>query len=864
MNKIKSREKFVDQVANTIRSNHGKNNESFIFGISGKWGEGKTEFLNSLEKKLNLKFEIVNINPWKFATDKISFLRYFVTNLPSSKINLLKRIRVFINRENTRDKIYYDFSENVIHGGWFLFILLTIIWIFVMQIGYSGFLEFSTDSNFKWIFAILLLPIILSLVGKMVSSQKGSKSIETLDKFDKYLDDKLNNYNGKDILVFVDDLDRVSPKIARDVLDNLRTFFDKEKLSFVVTGDHTVLERFLGKELLPGSNESEQLDEGKRFLKKIFNVYWRLPLPIDSEINKFLDELFKENKVDLDDIFNNRSRARTVLKGYLSKYFDKNFRHIIRFFDSIIFTFNIIKNLNNNNDKGNKDEISQYYIELSNNPLLVIRILIIQELCAPLFEEIIKDFEILSNLEYAVDKQNSQEIKSILDKIPNQLTSTQRQFIEKFLFEKPRFYRDTLLRVSDIRPFLHLAADAGFGDSRGPSADDFTIILNSEDPKQIRQAFLASGKKKLEDGVKKFISDFTSNEDINKKNTLIKSIINALLEILEYKDINNIFFENLISLDFSYLKQLQSLERIETYKIIWKWLNNFIDKKNIGKYKELFKFDSQEDFRNINFEEDKKADYFSSLIIAQWFISHYNQDKSDALVLFNDKLKYLDDNAVIDGIKKVKEELLNELIIENNENLRNIRFDIVWKYSDSKIQQLLKDKLSKEILKLNNNIWSFVVLKSGELKEWVVEDFEMLIVEAVKNVSDFNFLTQVFNFAKSKINTKLVSFWDTILENHFKLFMDNIGQIIDDVSYSVLAPNNDNAEKIFNELLDRIKNFDDGSKINVLPFLNKQKWLWNKLHKIDNRRLSGLLKNKNIDIKSIANQVKDSWEDENV
>ena len=51
MNKIKSREKFVDQVANTIRSNHGKNNESFIFGISGKWGEGKTEFLNSLEKK---------------------------------------------------------------------------------------------------------------------------------------------------------------------------------------------------------------------------------------------------------------------------------------------------------------------------------------------------------------------------------------------------------------------------------------------------------------------------------------------------------------------------------------------------------------------------------------------------------------------------------------------------------------------------------------------------------------------------------------------------------------------------------------------------------------------------------------------
>jgi len=334
---------------------------------------------------------------------------------------------------------------------------------------------------------------------------------------------------------------------------------------------------------------------------------------------------------------------------------------------------------------------------------------------------------VLSNLEYAADKQDNPKIQSTLKDLGllDRLTNTQKQFIEKFLFEKPRFYENTLLKVSDIRPFLYLAADAGFGDSRGPSADDFTNILNSEDPKQIRQVLIASGNKKLEEGVKKFISDFPAINDVNKKNTLIKAVINALLEILEYKNINSIFFENLVSLDFSYLKQLQSPERIETYKMLWKWLNNFIDNEKISKYKELFKFDNQEDFRNISFEKDKEADYFSSLVVAQWFVDHYKQDKSDALVLFSNKIEHLNKDAVVSEVEEIKEQLLNELITENDENLRNVRFNIVWQYSDLKTHQLLKDKLLKEVLKLNNVIWSFVVSKIGELKgEWKIEDFE--------------------------------------------------------------------------------------------------------------------------------------------
>ncbi|MDD3284402.1 MAG: P-loop NTPase fold protein [Patescibacteria group bacterium] len=53
---IKSREKFIKNVVDIIEKNYDNiQNESFIFGISGKWGEGKTTFLDSLSNELKIK-----------------------------------------------------------------------------------------------------------------------------------------------------------------------------------------------------------------------------------------------------------------------------------------------------------------------------------------------------------------------------------------------------------------------------------------------------------------------------------------------------------------------------------------------------------------------------------------------------------------------------------------------------------------------------------------------------------------------------------------------------------------------------------------------------------------------------------------
>ena len=80
---MESRNHFVNQVRDKVKSEHGKDkNASCIFGLSGKWGEGKTTFLKSLESGLEKDgFKVVWINPWKFGDDKISFLRNFLKEI---------------------------------------------------------------------------------------------------------------------------------------------------------------------------------------------------------------------------------------------------------------------------------------------------------------------------------------------------------------------------------------------------------------------------------------------------------------------------------------------------------------------------------------------------------------------------------------------------------------------------------------------------------------------------------------------------------------------------------------------------------------------------------------------------------------
>ncbi|MEI6080790.1 MAG: P-loop NTPase fold protein, partial [bacterium] len=407
------RETFIQKVKGLIVENHGVSDGSFILGISARWGEGKTKFLDDLEIELGDEFLIVKLSPWKFGLDKTSFLRHFLTELNKKA-----------NRKVKLDRLYYDISENKPSFGWYMPLFFIILLILLLAVSFPTFFWLADTYNiiskfildiskskfvvnilyFKWVLTLLLIPFLL----KIFTFQRSSNAITTLTDFDKFLEEILHNIKKKKIVVYVDDLDRVTPKIARDVLDDLRTFFDQKKITFIITGDHSVLEQYIGQEILPNNSPGEKTEEGRRYLKKIFNIYWRLLPPSNSDFSKFVDDEVEKRKDKLLEIF--KETQVDIFKGYLSKYFEKNYRQVIRFIDYLIFYFDAIQSQINISDGDEKEFLS----DLTNHPLLVVRILLLQDICNPLYEAVLKEPALLFSIEEYTDKQK-------MDLVDNQI-----------------------------------------------------------------------------------------------------------------------------------------------------------------------------------------------------------------------------------------------------------------------------------------------------------------------------------------------------------------------------------------------------------------------------------------------------------
>ena len=852
---MESTQYFVKQVANNINKNHAKDRDgSFIFGISGKWGAGKTRFLKELTKELEdkeddvgNKFKIVTINPWKFASDNdnISFLRNFLKTL---FFGLENKSKV----EEDLKSLDFDTSETTINWGAFL--------VFIIVLCILGNFFHTLDStrtqfhlfllDWKSVITLILIPIFLTIIGNLFTVQKSNHSVSTIDDFDAILNKIVDTFleEKKKVVIFVDDLDRVTPIVAHDVLDNLRTFFDKQNISFVVTGDHTVLERYLGNDLLPDGSLPEQDEEGRRFLKKIFNVYWRLPLPLDKEVEKFISDLFEENKSDLEKIFPLEDNRETFAI-YLRKYFGKNFRQIIRFVDTTVFTFEVIyKKL-----EGAENEQKRYFQELADKPLLVVRILMIQELCAPLFDKILDEQKILRDLEYAVEKKDTATLNSIVDGYKTDLSPSQSVFIKTFLYQEPRFYKGSSWTVSDIRSFLFLAADSSFSDQRGMSAEDFTATLATGDPAQIKEVLLNSGDENLEADANVVIQQLPNVADMATRASHLKAMTIALSELpIEYS-VHKIFANGLKSLDISFLDNILP-QKIETINSLWNWLDVVNDPVIYNEYESKFAFsNTATDLDAINLD---KAGLFTSSIVTNWLKSFYASNPSDSLdrmITFFPKLKA---EKVKENMEAIQGTIVNDLVTQND-NLREKRFEVVKNYTTTGSKNL-KDRVFEQINLLNSNLTQWAFSKAGPEEIWEKTELEEQVTKRLRESPDFSSLTQGINFVVSENNIDFEKAWKEIL-SHTKLISENISTFVSQ-QHQGFTPSDKQADHLMDIFVQKIKTSSEEEQKILLPFVKKDQWLWANLNNYPlSTQLADIGNTTNEDLKKIYEETLTTW-----
>jgi len=850
---MESRKEFIKQVAQTLKDNHAsQDDESFIFGISGKWGEGKTTFLNDLEKELiniDSQFKIYRISPWKFAADKTSFLRNFLKTLYCYKNNWLKGFRNFLNCEDDISSLYSDSSKSNIQWGWLIIIILYSFLFFF----YYKYI-FSADTikkiiEWKTILYIVLIPVSIALFGKLIIVQKNDPAISTIDKFENLLSKILKEIHKRDekTVVFVDDLDRLMPDVARNVLDNLRTFFDKKEISYIVAGDQTVLERYLGKSLKPDSDQPEQVDEGRRFMKKIFNVYWRLPPPIESELTEFLDYEFEKRKMELSSIFNEIDA--NILKEYLKKYFYKNFRQIIRFLDEILFTFQIIKQKSKNEGFAEK-----YFKQLLEKPLLVVRVIMIQENCNPFFDEILSNHQILIDLEYDVDKKNEAGINEIISKNAVYLSSQQKNFIKSFIYEKPRFFKNSGLDVYDIRPFLFLAVDPSFGDNRGPSGEDFIKILDTGDPTQVKNSLISIGEEKAEKAGDAFITRVNNTPEAINKLEPLKTMMAVLQDLPAEYPTSKIFIKKILDLDYTFIDQIGQ-QKMEILKIMFDWLDHFKEEEATP-YVDKFVYKNSIDFGPIDIE---KSGIFTIKIVIKWLIAYYSQDKLDAIKRMIDifqRINKQNESLIKKELSIIQEDLINDILTDITPNNRENRFLLIQNYTVNG-NEYLRKKLLEKIHDLNVDILQWSRNKKELFKN--DDEIDLTILDKLSGSVDFNELKTTLDFILNYKISNSKDVWSVLSQKHLDMVIDNFPNIIN-ANYEDIAPDENIANQLMDKLITKIKTMTEDQQIQWLEFIKKDKWAWLNLHKGDfKRRLKSFYESPNDLIRAKYEEVILTW-----
>lgn len=294
-----SRSEYATSIAKLI-NNSSTTENSFGIAIIGNWGAGKTNFMQCLKRELDrnkLENETLEFNPWK-VNKPDAMVDDFLTTLSS---HLKKYNKSVSHKIKKYSKQLFQSSKNIEHR---------------------------------------LIDTLINL----------NDSEETLDELNKTISGSILK-TGKRLIVFIDDLDRLTNKEIIDVLRIIRNTGNFANTYYVVALDYVYA--------INGISSSNQITNAEDYLKKIFQLTITLPaykkdVIVDALINHLGITQFPQNEQTelLETIkklsLNSESRNARHILG-LSPYdciedMLENIRDVKRFANSFNIVYNILKN----------------------------------------------------------------------------------------------------------------------------------------------------------------------------------------------------------------------------------------------------------------------------------------------------------------------------------------------------------------------------------------------------------------------------------------------------------------------------------------------------------------------------------------
>lgn len=293
---------FATKVRNLIQKT-SNNPEPVTIGIYGSWGEGKTSFLNLIERGIDLWEKKDNqrgvlkyhFNPWRYSSEEAMLFDFFEG---------LSRL-MFVNKAKNSEKI----------GN-----LIKTLSRYLKSIKISHTIGIPKILNTKVVYEPSK---ILEELGEDV---KGKKL--TLENIVSNINEALNGADYK-VVVFIDDVDRLDKDEIYTILKLIKLNANFNHFIYLITLDKEQTAKAISKRY--GSNKKD----GALFLEKIITLPIYVPRIEMTDLKNFFEVKLNQvkNNLELKDLIKKDKEFSEILKEYQDVDF-KTPREIIRILNS--------------------------------------------------------------------------------------------------------------------------------------------------------------------------------------------------------------------------------------------------------------------------------------------------------------------------------------------------------------------------------------------------------------------------------------------------------------------------------------------------------------------------------------------------
>lgn len=274
------RKKFIEDLQKEIENMSFS--DSFVFGLYGSWGEGKTSVINLLKNKFkgSEDFLIVNFDPWNFK-DEEAILSAFYNQIEKS------------------------FSQKFILPGF-----------------KKTFMKYQN-----------LISMGLSQTGIKIDFLDTKESIEDIrQRIESYI-----AQTKKKIIIFIDDIDRLQPEEALFIFKLVRLHAKFQNTIFLLAFDPIVVQNYIKNDY---NIDSEFLE---KIIQKPIPLPAIEQQDIDQFLDNHLEKLFDELAISKERREKFKKDFPLIYLMQIRKYF-KTLRRVKRYLNGLRLTLPLVKN----------------------------------------------------------------------------------------------------------------------------------------------------------------------------------------------------------------------------------------------------------------------------------------------------------------------------------------------------------------------------------------------------------------------------------------------------------------------------------------------------------------------------------------